>query len=215
MTNVSATPKKTSYRRQLFALGEQALEQAGWHVERIPGGGKASLRRIVKGQEQYRVSIRTTQDTAIAFPRTADDNGWVTLDDVDFVVAVTVDDKENPKQGLAYMVGGDEMRQRFNRAYQARLDAGHTIPVGRGVWISMFIAEDATVPATIGGGIALGREPLLKKSLDTSTTAATAERSEPVRTHVPEAPLTIAEAKRRLAQSLGVAEENIRIVVEG
>ena len=78
MKNVSGTPKKVSNRRKLFELGERALEQAGWRVERIQGIGKSSVRRIVKGDEQHTVSIRTTQDTWIAFPRNDDDNGWVT-----------------------------------------------------------------------------------------------------------------------------------------
>jgi len=82
------TPEKVTNRRKLFTLGERALEQAGWRIERIQGIqgiGKSSVRRIVKGAEQHTVSIRTTQDTWIAFPRNDDDSGWVTLDDVDYV----------------------------------------------------------------------------------------------------------------------------------
>jgi len=214
MTNVSGTPEKVSNRRKLFELGERALEKADWRVERIQGIGKSSVRRIVKGDEQHTVSIRTTQDTWIAFPRNDDDNGWVTLDDVDYVVAVTVDDKDDPKEGLAYMVDGDEMRDRFNRAYRARLDAGHKIPVGRGVWVSMFLPEDPNAASSVGGGIALNREALLSMKL-----AAPADEDMPdtsVKPFTPgdEAPLTIAEAKRRLAQSLGVDAEKVKIVIE-
>ena len=151
MTNVSKTPQKVSLRRKLFELGERALEKDGWRVERIQGIGKSSVRRVVKGSERHTVSIRTTQDCWIAFPRKENDNGWVTLDDVDFVVAVTVDDKDDPKEGMVFMVEGDEMRERFDRTYRARLDAGHSIPVGRGVWVSMFVEEDPNAPSTVGG----------------------------------------------------------------
>jgi hypothetical protein len=44
-----------------------------------------------------RVSIRTTQNQWIAFPRRLDNKGWGTLSDVDVVLAVSVDDVEQPK----------------------------------------------------------------------------------------------------------------------
>ncbi|WP_116600007.1 hypothetical protein [Primorskyibacter marinus] len=214
MTNVSGTSQKVVNRRKLFELGEAALEQAGWRVERIQGIGKSSVRRIVKGDERYTVSIRTTQDTWIAFPRNEADSGWGTLEDVDYVVAVTVDDRDDPKEGLAYMVDGDEMRERFDRAYRARLDAGHTIPTGRGVWVSMFIAEDPNAASSVGGGIALGREPLLTMRLDGQPEDHATDATPPVPSAQYEAPLTIADAKHRLAQSLGVDPEKVKIVIE-
>lgn len=207
MTNVSGSPEKVSLRRKLFSMGETALEQAGWRVERIQGIGKSSVRRITKGSERHTVSIRTTQDCWIAFPRNDEDNGWVTLDDVDYVVAVTVDEKDNPKKGLVFMIDGDEMRERFNRTYRARLDAGHTIPVGRGVWVSMFVEEDLATPSTVGGGIALNRKPLASVLLGDDDLDEPADQPD-------EAPMTIAEAKRRLAQSLGVDPEKIKILIE-
>jgi len=213
MTNVSGTPEKVGLRRKLFELGERALVQAGWTVERIQGIGKSSVRRIVKGGESHTVSIRTTQDTWIAFPRNDDDSGWVTLELVDFVVAVTVDDKDNPKFGLVFMVEGNEVRERFDRAYRSRLDAGHSIPVGRGVWVSMFIAEDPSAASSVGGGIALGKKPLLKVSLDAEEEAEDMPSSAPASN--PEAPLSIADAKRRLAETFGVTPDKIKIVIEG
>ena len=112
------------------------------------------------------------------------------------------------------MVGGDEMRKRFDRAYRARLGAGHTIPVGRGVWVSMFLAEDPDAPSSVGGGIALDKKPLLSMKLDAPFDEGSPEVSAPVPGRGEEAPLTIAEAKRRLAQSLGVAPEKVKIVIE-
>lgn len=214
MTNVSGTPEKVSNRRRLFELGERALKSAGWRVERIQGIGKSSVRRIVKGDVQHTVSIRTTQDTWIAFPRDDDDTGWVTLDDVDYVVAVTVDDKDDPKEGMAFMVEGDEMRDRFDRAYKARLDAGHKIPVGRGVWVSMFLPEDPNAPSSVGGGIALGRDPLMTTPMDVQPEEDIEDASTAAVVSQSEAPLTIAEAKRRLASSLGVDPEKVKVVIE-
>lgn len=210
MTNVSGTPEKVSLRRNLFDLGETALERAGWRVERIQGIGKSSVRRIVKGTERHTVSIRTTQDCWIAFPRKADDSGWVTLDEVDYVIAVTVDDKDDPKEAMVFMVAGSEMRDRFDRTYRARLDAGHSIPVGRGVWVSMFVQEDPSAPSTVGGGIAIGRKPMMVVKLN-----AAVDDLPPAPLPVEDAPLTIADAKRRLAKSLGVDPEKVKIIIEG
>src|SRR5205085_2822583 len=92
MTNVSMTPEKVATRRGLFAFAEQSLERDGWTVSRVARGGKASLREIRKGDRSHLVSIRTSQDTWIAFPPKTNGPGWVTLDEVDFVVAVSVDD---------------------------------------------------------------------------------------------------------------------------
>lgn len=214
MTNVFGTERKVTNRRKLFALGEAGLKKAGWRIERIPGIGKSSVRRIVRGNDRYTVSIRTTQDTWIAFPRNEDDSGWVTLDSVDYVIAVTVDDKDDPKEGQVYMIDGDEMRDRFDRAYRARLDAGHTIPVGRGVWVSMFLPEDPNAPSSVGGGIALGKEPLLSTRLNVPPEEGAPKVCMPATARGEEAPLTIAEAKRRLAKSLGVDLEKVKIVIE-
>lgn len=213
MTNVFATPQKVSVRRKLFELGEKALSDAGWRVTKIPGVGKSSVRRISRLADQHVVSIRTTQDCWIAFPRNDDDSGWVTLDDVDYVLAVTVDDKDEPRRASAYLVEADEMRARFDKAYRARLDAGHSIPLGRGVWVSMFVPEDPTSPSTVGGGIALGKQPLLSISIDgdgINLPPPMAKELEPS----DEGSLTITEAKRRLALSLGVSVDKIRIVIE-
>ncbi len=210
MTNVSATPEKVELRRRLFGLGEKALEQDGFRLERIPGSGKASVRRAIRNGESRVVSIRTSQDTWIAFPRSADGSGWVTLDDVDTVIAVTVDDREAPKWAAAYMVSAEEMRQRFDRAYHARKDAGHSVPAGRGIWVSMFAQEDTEVVGTIGGGIAVGKEPMLRVRLSEDGDLPVVAAVEAA-----EAPLTIAEAKKRLSLSFGVDPEKVKITIEG
>ena len=212
MTNVSATPEKVELRRHLFSLGERALEQAGWRVERIPGSGKGSVRRIVKDDESHVVSIRTTQDTWIAFPRNLENDGWVTLDDVDFVIPVTVDDRDDPKWAAVYMVDAEEMRKRFDRAYLARKEAGHSVPAGRGIWVSMFSQEDPKIVASVGGGIAVGKTPMLRVRI--SGPNEIEHNSLSVSETVTSAPLTISEAKKRLAQTFGVDPEKIKIIIE-
>ena len=103
---------KRNLKSQLFHIAVGTLEKAGWKVEREQGSGKSSVRRITKGGESKIVSIRTTQDTWIAFPRIKGDKSWRTLDEVDAVVPVSVDDRHNPKFAKVHMIDGDEMRDR-------------------------------------------------------------------------------------------------------
>lgn len=213
MTNIFVSPEKAPRKDRLFQIGVEALVKDGWKVERIPRFGKSSVRQITKGRQSRRVSIRTSQDTWIAFPRNAGDNGWSTLSDVDVVLAVSVDSADDPKFAQVHMIEADEMRQRFDRAYAARKAADYEIQLGRGVWLPLYHA-DATDPVThVGGGAglehpAIARVPLEPDELDHDTTADRQGGDNN------EQRLTIAEAKRRLAVSLGVDPSSIKITVE-
>ncbi len=224
MTNIFNKPEKLERKKELFGLAKKALEQAGWRVEKTPGSGKSSLLRLTKGDKQYTASVRTTQDQRIAFPRKKDDSGWLTLDEADYVVAATVDDKNNPQEGRVYMLDGDDVRERFDRAYQKRREAGYSLPIGRGVWVSLFTPENSKEIMSIGGGIALGKTPLLCAKLETKAPShpifplsETAEKqvSPPVNpAQRQDVPLSIAEAKRQLAQSLGIDPDKVKIIIE-
>jgi hypothetical protein len=226
MTNVSGTPQKRATRRGLFDFAVESLEKQGYRVTRVPRGGKASLRQITKDGVSQRVSIRTSQDAWIAFPPKAGGQGWVTLDDVDFVVASSVDDKHNPTFARVHMVPGDEARDRWNRAYQARKAANHVMPEGRGIWLSLYDPEASDPVSHVGAG--MGNDFPAIATLDLRTASlpnvggeaadeddADEEGDEPVvAVPVVEAPLTIPEAKRRLAIALGVPETAIKITIE-
>jgi hypothetical protein len=225
VTNVWKTPGKANLRTHLFGIGVEALQKAGWTVERVPRLGKSSVRRIRRGTDSRTVSIRTTQDTWIAFPRTDTDTGWGTLSDVDAVVAVSVDDREYPKYALVHFIEGDEMRDRFDRAYRARKGAGHSIPLGRGVWVSLYHDEAKEPVSQVGAGAGLTNPPIARVPLYAATGAAStgdaaankavdaAETADTSSETVTE-PLTIGEAKRRLAKSLGVSPSSIKITIE-
>ena len=198
-------------KTRLFQAGVKALEGAGYKVERVQGSGKSSVRRIVKGKESKVVSIRTTQDTWIAFPRTEHDKGWRTLDEVDLVVAVSVDDPHNPKFAKVHMLDGDEMRDRFNRAYAARKGAGHTIHIGRGVWVSLYLPEANDPVNHVGAGAGLKTPPIATIPL-MDDAPPLVQAGGGVENNFE--PLSIPEAKRRLAMTLGVKPENIKITVD-
>lgn len=214
MTNVYGSEEKVARKTQLFEAGVEALEKQGYKVERVPGAGKSSLRKITKGNKSKLVSIRTTQDTWIAFPRDKTNSRWVTLSEVDAVVAVSVDDPHDPKFANVHMIDGNEMRFRFDSAYAARLKAGHTIPVGRGVWVSLYIPESHAHPAHVGAGAGLKYPPIATVPLEPGALASSDEDGAEEVVHDNDAPLTIAEAKRRLAITFGVDPSSIKITVE-
>jgi hypothetical protein len=217
MTNVSATQEKLFIRSQLFRAAQQALEKDGWRVERIARSGKSSMRRITKGKLEKTVSIRTSQDTWIAFPRTSDDRNWATLADVDYVVAASVDSRDDPRFAQVHLIEGGEMRARFDRAYAARKKAGYTIARGRGIWLSLYEEESEDPVTLVGAGAgrdhpAIAKVPLSGQKSDLVFEEPGSQISEGTTS---ETPLTIAQAKRRLAQSLGVSEADIKITISG
>jgi hypothetical protein len=227
MTNVSGTPRKRATRAGLFAFAIETLEKNGWTVSRVPRGGKASLRLITKGTQSHKVSIRTSQDAWIAFPRKTKEAGWVTLDEVDFVVAVSVNDRHNPTVARVHMIPGDDARSRFERAYAARKAAKHTLPDGRGIWLSLYDKDEADPVSHVGAGMGVDFKPLAVLDLTKSSLPAGAEKPDEETAYdedegvgaMPNQPersasLTIPEAKRRLAETLGVPETAIKISIE-
>lgn len=211
MANVFGSPNKVRTKGRLFEIGFEALQEQGWAIEKVPGMGKSSVRRITKNGTSKIVSIRTTQDTWIAFPRDKSDTAWVTLSDVDAVVAVSVDDRENPKFAKVHMIDGKEMRDRFDQAYKARLEAGHSIPAGQSVWVPLYI-EDST-PGHVGGGAGLKNKEIALVPLKAKAPAPVIHSSE-ANHEEKEPPLTLQDAKRRLAITLGVDPSNIKIIID-
>ena len=214
MTNIFQTPEKGPMRDRLFEIGLETLRQQGWKVERIPSIGKSSVRRITKGGTSRKVSIRTSQDTWIAFPRNEANKGWATLSEVDVVLAVSVDDRESPRFAQVHMIEAEEMRKRFDRAFAARKAKGYKLPLARGIWVPLY-HPDSTNPVThVGGGAGLDFPPIARVPLEPkdSNSHASVEAEHLANNN---GLLTIPEAKRRLAATLGVDPSSIKITVEG
>jgi hypothetical protein len=232
MTDVLKTPEKKRFRRALIAGALAALERDGWKISREKGGVKGRVRQITRNGKTLLAAIRTSQDGWIAFPRNAypkngRDTKWVTLSDVDVVVAAAIN-PEQPHVGLVHIFEAKELLERFDRAYAARRKEGHSIPVGRGVWVSLYHPESDDPVNRVGGGIGLLRKAFATIALDEEDDGdeeAAAAGPQPPRTPPASAaagsedddgfePLTIAQAKTRLARTLGVDPSNIKITVE-
>lgn len=212
-----------SLRERLKKIGAAALEQEGWTISRVPrgqkGSGKGSVRRITRGKEVKLVSIRTTTDRHIAFPRAED--GWATLCDVDYVCAVSVDDHVKPQEGWAHIIDAKEVVTRFDRAYEARIKSGNRIPIGQAMWVSLYDKEGTNPVYVVGAGVGRpeNHPPKLKVKLWKESEAPEIEQeqesvAQEVQELIEETPLTIAEAKRRLAMTFGVDESCIKISIE-
>lgn len=230
MTNIYATPEKVQYAKRLFEIGIEYLEGQGYEVSRVPRSGKKSLRRVRKGKEDFNVAIRTSQDQWFAFPRDNDGN-WLGMDDVDvkrvIVVALNTRDQGKEKVGLVHDFAADEVRKRLNKNFDARYAANPNFDVSHGNWISLYTEEAKEPTSFVGAGIGIkfppvARVPLLGKTADDVEEEDLAEALEP--SNVPaierrheenDSPLTIAEAKRRLALTFGVEPNAIKITVEG
>ena len=148
MNTTPIVPGDAGSKKRLFEIGLKALEENGYTIERIPGIGKSSVRRIKKDGQSKVVSIKTTQDTWIAFQR--NDTSWITLPDVDAVVAVSIDRWQNAKFIQVHMIDGKDMLERFDRAYAARLAAGNKISPGSGVWVSLYDKDEVDPISTWG-----------------------------------------------------------------
>jgi hypothetical protein len=170
----------------------------------------------VKDKITKTVSIRTSQDTWIAFPRNKADDGWATLGEVDYVVAASVDDRDNPQFAKVHLIEGNEMRDRFDRAYAARKSAGHSLPHGRGIWVSLYHKESDYPVNRVGAGAGLANAPILRVPLRGQKDGQSPLPEGPTTsTHVAveDARISIAEAKRLLALSLGVNESDVKITI--
>jgi hypothetical protein len=95
------------------------------------------------------------------------------------------------------------------------MKAGYRIPFGRGIWVPLYFPE-ANDPVThVGGGAGLKFPAIATVSLRQHTVVQGEKPSDDEVSKDDEAPLTISDAKRRLAATLGVSESNIKIMVEG
>ncbi len=218
MTNVFKTPEKHDRKKRLFQIGIETLQKLGWTVSKERGIGKSSVRRIMKAGDSKLISIRTTQDQWIAFPPKPG-KGWITLDEVEIVLAVSVDGKVPPREAFVHWIPADEMRERFDAARKARKEAKRVQPERRGIWIPLYEREDASENVSyVGGGAGLDYPPIAQVTMNgggsTPSPSGPGETEDDDQHHDGENLLTIPEAKRRLALTLGVPESSIKIMVE-
>ena len=207
-------------KSRLFAIGIKALEDNGWTVSAGPNSRLASVRTMAKGDKSFAVSIRTSQSRWIAFPRSENGTGWDTLDEVEQVLAVTVDDPHAPAKAYVHLVDAVEMRARFAEGYEARVASGRTVNPRSPMWVPIYTEPNVKKPTHAGAGAGDANPAIAVVNLESADEAEAAVSnpssavSDGTQRDDKEGPLTIAEAKRRLALTLGVDPSSIRITVE-
>lgn len=209
--------------RLMVNAAKRAAEESGYSLERLPGRGLSNIWNLEKDGRVQTTSIRTTRDRWIAFPPLQKGKKWKTLDDVELVLVASVDSKESPEKVEVYMFDADDVRERFNSAYSARIKAGNSVRDNFGMWINLD-TDERGLPASVGSGLGSEHEPLAVYSIaslvesvsdaDMGSDGPADTETTPLIRAEQELPLTIAEAKRRLADTLGVDPSAIKITVE-
>lgn len=222
MTNVYATPEKAQIRRALLHFGLETLRSRGYSVRRAPSHGPQQVYEASNENETLLVALRTSQDTWFAFPRLADDSGWLTLDDVDRVLVASIDTPHQPSEVRVHWMPAGEVRARFDQAYRARLAAGNVVPLGRGLWLSLYDRNAPSPVSHVGGGFGLDYPPIATRRLDQVLEETPAPGEALANENEPEelgdeaemGSFDLLDAKRRIAEALGVPLESVRITVE-
>lgn len=202
----------TSDSGMFFAFGMDTLKAQGWVIERIPKCGKSSLRRISKGQVSQVACIRTSQNGSIGFQRD-EIGGWVTLTNAEVVVVVSVD-VLNADYVKVHFFDAREVEEQLNRRYQARKDANHKLSEKHSIWLELYSLDKDDLPSYVGNGIGLNPETVIARESLKEIRLRYQATIELVDEVALEEPLTIAEAKNRLALTLGVSVDAIKITVE-
>jgi hypothetical protein len=212
--------------RLMVDAAKRGAVDGGYEMTRLPGRGLSNVWELRKNGLMFTTSIRTTRDRWIAFPPLNGGKKWKTLDDVQRVLVATVDEKESPQKVLVYMFDATEVRERFDASHAARINAGHVVRDDYGMWVALD-TRPAGHPSNVGSGLADKYRPIAtysiaaliesgagRESWDSEVVAPPEESPARAGAEPDEAPLTIAEAKRRLARTFGVNEANIKITVE-
>jgi hypothetical protein len=211
----------------MVEAAKRGAEAEGYTLDRVPGRGLSNIWTITKNGRSQRASIRTTRDRWFAFPPLNHGKKWKTLDEVDLVIVAAVDDRHEPENVEVYIFPATEVRERFDAAFAARTGAGQTVRINFGMWVGLD-EDTRNIAASVGSGIidkykAVAVFPLVDLLADSSVEDASALEVADVtageddvvnRAFDSDPPLTIAEAKRRLALTFGVKPENVKITVE-
>ena len=143
----------------LVRAAKRALEEQGLSPSRLPGRGRSNIWEIEEERRRKKVSIRTTKDRWFAFPPLKNGTEWKTLDKVEIVVVAAVDDREDPRSVEVYRFDADEVRERFDASYEARIAAGHIVRENFGLWVNLDV-DDRELPASVGSGLASKHAPI-------------------------------------------------------
>lgn len=198
------------HRDTMREMVSQAISQHGSTVTPLSGRGQPKGAILgLTGVWTGRCSVRTTQDRWASIGE--DENGWRTLDDVDWVAVAALDDKRAPSAVDIYFFAVQDFRAAFDEAKAARVKAGQALTRG-GVWVALDKVDSDRATAVASG---FKDKALWHVRYPLSPVAAAVEGPPDTQHATGSATLSIAQAKPLLAAHYGVGIESIEILIRG
>ena len=204
-------------KHALFRAAEEALKKNGWTVSREPKARGTSLRRIEKTGDDGKtishvIGIRTSQNGSLAFTRDQTETVWVGLSDAKFILVSCVDDFKAPRRAILHLFDGGHLKTIFSSEYAKRKKAGVRIKPETGFFLPVHQFPPISGAKIFGGKTGILERPEQLVDLATFMQLPPDDVSSAVRKNETDH-LTIPEARRRLARSLGVDEKHISIKI--
>ena len=150
MNNKELILPEMQMRNQMTLAAKTKLSSMGYKLKKIPGRGQSNKWLYSKAGKTGKMAIKHSRDRRFAFENLSP--GWKTLDEVDLIVVVSVDDKELPKRLEVYLFDANEVRDCFNKNREARLAASMKVN-NYPMWISLDMKPDDR-PNNVGSGLA-------------------------------------------------------------
>lgn len=209
----------------MVTAAKKGATAAGYQLERVPGRGLSNVWKASKDGKTRIAPIRTTRDRWFAFPPLDAGKSWKTLDQAELVIVATVDSKEAPQNIEVYIFPADEVRERFDKAYAARVKDNQIQKDGFGFWVALD-NDKRGIAASVGSGIVDQYKPVaiysikslleVNGSLDQQTKPAqTLDTPDDELNEKSEDFTTIAEvitwARGRVAQIAGIGVDAVRL----
>jgi hypothetical protein len=151
------------WRVMVAAALKGAISQ-GYEMKRLPGRGLSNIWTAEKDGKKYLSAVRTSKDRWIAFQPQNNGTEWKTLGEVDLVIVAAVDRKIDPSEIEVYIFSAEEVRERFNIAYNARKSAGQISNDNFGMWVSLD-HDPRGLAASVGSGITDKYKPIARYSI--------------------------------------------------
>ena len=197
-------------RKKMTESAVAALKAHGYQVERIPERGRSSNWNFIHEGKKGKLCIRTSNDRWFAFIN--ENDGWKTLDDMDMVVVVAVDNPNDPTQFHTFLFSAEEVRQSFNDSRKARIESGMTVKEGYGMWIGLDESLEER-PLFIGSGLAKKYPPIAIDPIFTEIEkdANQHKKLTAPNTNVDSIADIIENAKSLISQKMGISKDQISL----
>lgn len=204
--------------RELVRCAEEGLMEAGYIFLEEPRVKRTTVWQVQKDGESGAIAVKTTRDRWFAFSPA--NGGWKTLDDVDWVAVVAVDDSERPVNAQVYVFEAATVQKHFDAHILARQKAGHKRSSVQGFsnWVSLDPKDPNKSASYVGSGLASEYAPVAVIPLRSTPGGGDyggPPSADPVSSDNPMPSETINDvmlnARQKIAAISGLPEDSIRL----